>query len=306
MKPHPLTTVSLLLGLALASASAHAAPEIESPTQAPAESAAGHRTSGPDDVAGNTSETEADTDGERSYKGFFANYTNILYGPSIRGTSSFQPTPEGRADRSRPVFMKNFLGLSYGFTETIALTASAYWWWQPVMGQTLTMQDPYFRLSDSSIFYTDWGMNLYSDFRVHPGVTDDSRQADQLFGLQSFSYLSWQVGESPLLTALRFSARYNVHGRQGFGTDAEFYFAPEANIRLNDHFLVTLLYEMGASHQFGDSPTYFTNDGTDFSPGIEWDPTPNLTINPYLTVLTGGKVDLASTSVGMFFNWTFL
>lgn len=249
---------------------------------------------------------EASMSGEGwSSNGFSMNYTNILYGPSIGESSSYQPTREGLPDKSRPVFMKNFLSASFGFAEQWAVTATAYWWHRPVLGQEFTVQDPFIRVSNSSLLSTDWGLNLYSDLRLHPGVTDASRQADQIFGVQSFNYVSYEPGWGGLLTALRASARYNVHGRQGTGTDAEFYLAPEVNYRFNDQLAFTLLYEMGASHEFGDDATYFTNDGTDLEPGVEWNPTPDIVVNPYVTLHTGGKITLASTSVGMFFTWNF-
>jgi hypothetical protein len=264
-----------------------------------------HRPTGPEVSASAVSETSSDDDGWNA-NGFSMNYTNILYGPSLGDTSSYQPTSEGNADPDRPVFMKNFLSASYGFAEKWAVTGTAYWWHRPVLGQEFTMQDPFIRVSNASVYSTRWGLNFYSDFRVHPGITDASREADRLFGVQSFNYVSYQPNYGRFLAAIRASARYNQYGRHGVGTDAEFYLAPEMNYRINRKLAVTLLYEMGSSHQFGDDATYFTNDGTDLEPGIEWNPTPSIVVNPYLTILTGGKVSLASTSFGMFFTWNFL
>ena len=232
--------------------------------------------------------------------------TNILYGPSIKNPSSFIPTSSGDPDLMRPIFMKNFLSASYGIDQNWAITATAYWWYRPVLGQSLTMQDPFVRVSDASVFHTKWGMNLYSDVRVHMGVTAPARAANYITGFQNFNYLTFQPDNGRFIFALRASERYNVFAKKGYGTDAEFYLAPEVNYRVSAKFAATLLYEMGADHQYGDRMSYYTNDGTDLEPGIEWDPTPDIVVNPYLTVLTGGKVNLASTSVGMFFSWSFL
>lgn len=234
---------------------------------------------------------------------FGLNYTNILFGPSIGDASSFQPNSNGDRDLDNPVYMRNFLSLSYGVTENIAVTGTAYWFYQPVHGQQFLMQDPFMRVSHSSVFGTEWGLNLYSDARVHFGVTDASRNIDLISGLQNFNYLSWNVARTPVTLALRTSLRYNIFGSQGAGADAEVYLAPEAIYQVLPTLALTLLYEMGASHQFGDDLDFFTNDGTDLQPGVSWDVTPNINVNPYLNIHTGGKVTLASTSVGMFFSW---
>jgi hypothetical protein len=199
--------------------------------------------------------------------------------------------------------MKNFLSLAYGLDERWAITATGYWWYRPVLGQELTMQDPFVRVSNASVFKTDWGLNLYSDLRVHAGVSPASRDATMVAGVQNFDYLTYQPGNGRTVLALRASARQNFFGKRGFGPDVELYLAPEANYRVSPQFALTVLYEMGCSHQLGDRWGYFTNDGTDLEPGFEWDPLPNLTVNPYLILQTGGRISWNSTSVGMFLSW---
>lgn len=248
---------------------------------------------------------ESVTDAEQPNP-FVMNYTNIFYGPSVQNPTSYQPQSDGTPDPTRPIFMKNFLSAAYAISDPMAITATAYWWYRPVLGQSLTMQDPFIRVSYASIVHTQWGLDLYSDLRVHAGVTPDSRAANFLTGFQNFSYLTYQPNNWRFIAALRASARYNVYGTDGYGTDEEYYLAPEVNFRIHPKFALTLLYEMGASHQHGDKPSYITNDGTDLEPGLEWDPTPDVVVNPYLTLLTGGNVGWKSTSVGMFFTWSFL
>ena len=258
-------------------------------------------TTGPGDAIETSTTNEED-----SSSPIVLNYTNVLYGPSLKNPSSYQPQTDGNPDLSRPVYMKNFLSATYGINENWAITGTGYWLYRPVLGQQLILQDPFVRLSDASVFRTKWGMNLYSDARVHFGVTSESRSADFYTGLQNFNYLSYQPDEGRFVFGLRASARYNFFGRRGSGNDTEFYLAPEANFRMAPKWALTLLYEMGASHLYGDPNDRVGNDGTDLQPGIEWDPTPDIVVNPYVTMLTGGKVNLSSTSVGMFFTWSFL
>jgi hypothetical protein len=257
--------------------------------------------------ADNVSETKTDThDPAVQSNPFSIYYTNIFYGPSISNPSSYQPASDGTPDRDRPIFTKNFLSAGYSFNESVALTGMAYWQYRPVLGQQFTMMDPSVRISHSSIVSTSWGLNLYGDARAHFGVTDASRQADMIGAFENFNYLTWEVNHSRFLAALRVKERYNIYGRHGVGSDVEFYLAPEAQYRLSSKVALTLLYEMGASHNYGDQVSYFTNDGTDLEPGVSWDVLPSLNLNPYLNINTGGKITAASTSVGMFLNWAVL
>jgi hypothetical protein len=233
-------------------------------------------------------------------------YTNIFYGPSLSSPGSYQPDSQGNPNLNNPIYTKNFLSASYGFTENMAVTGTMYFLYRPVLGQQLTMMDPSIRVSHAAIAHTDWGFNIYSDVRWNFGVTDASRQADMIGGAENFNYVSWEIANSRFTTALRIKERYNFYGKRGAGTDVELYLAPEVRYQLTPTVALTGLYEMQASHQFGDSVSYFTNDGTDFEPGVSWDIVPSLTVNPYLNIQTGGKVSAASTSVGMFLNWAIL
>src|SRR5690606_7855533 len=83
----------------------------------------------------------------RGWERFGVNYFFIFYGPSIGSPSSFQPRPNGEPDLGRPVVLKNFMTLSYAMSRDVGVSGTAYWHYQPVLGQDFTMRDPYLRVS---------------------------------------------------------------------------------------------------------------------------------------------------------------
>ena len=99
------------------------------------------------------------------------------------------------------------------------------------------------------------------------------------------------------------TARSNVFGKYGYGYDLELYLGPNVNYQISPTLLVTLLYEMRGSHTFGDKFGKLNSGGTDLQPGLTWDVTPHLMLNPYLNLLTGGKVNLSTTTFGLLANW---
>jgi hypothetical protein len=253
-----------------------------------------------------TQSTQADIlDSTDSTLPISAYYFAILYGPALKDTSSFQPLPEGGPDSSRPVIVKNYGTLGYALNSDIGVSATAHWIWKPVQGHSLDMRDPYLRIAHNRLINFD-NFNVYADVRVHFGVSNYSREDDLLTGIQAFQILTYTVPDTRLTLGSYISTRYNIFGKQGWGNDLELYVGPNLSYRISRTVALTLLYEMGSSHFFGDKPGYLTNDGTDLEPGILWDITPKLTINPYLNLYTGNKVTWDSTSIGMTMSWQLL
>jgi hypothetical protein len=228
-----------------------------------------------------------------------ANYFALFYGPGVQGGNfDYQPSPTGGgSDPTRPVTLKNFLGVSYNLTDKLAITPTAYWTYQPAaIGSPFVMRDPFIRFSDSSVFFAD-GLNLYSDVRVHMPVTSYSRSLDLRSGFQTVHALNYMFPESRFSAGLYGSARYNVFGPQGVGNDVELYLGPNVSYQLTPALAITTLYEMNAAHVYGSSGS-LVSDGTDLQPGVSWDITKEVNFNPYLNFNTGGNLGLAETSVG--------
>jgi hypothetical protein len=246
-----------------------------------------------------------DAEGANILKKINANYFGILYGPSVRDPSSYQPRAEGGADTNKPVIVKNFLNLGYNITNEVAVTGSAYWLWQPVMKQQMQLQDPFVRVSHNSIWSTEQ-FNLYGDLRFHFPVTTVSRENQLHFGVQSVQVLTYAVPGSRLTLGTYGSVRVNSFGGQGYGKDLELYIAPNVAYQVAPTVALTVLYEMQSSHYYGDSSFPLVNDGSDLEPGISWDISPSLMLNPYLHVPVGKQTSLNSTSFGMMLNWILL
>lgn len=290
--------ITLLLGLALASTPMAFAQEDISDE-------AGSTQSGSNFDAPNEGLSTYDNQSASFMDSVSVNYFGILYGPSVTEPTSHQPTANGIPDPERPVFVKNYMTLGYSMSDTLMVSASAYWTWIPVQGQNFAMRDPYLRIANTSLI-SSGNFNLYADARVHLPVTTISRQNDMLMGFQAFQISSYQVGTSRLSVGAYTSARMNVFGSSGYGPDLELYLGPNLTYQVSPKVGLTLLYEMGMSHMYGDAPFQFVNDGTDLEPGVNWEITPNLAVNPYLHLTTGEKVTLKTTSFGMTLSWILI
>ena len=252
-------------------------------------------------MSGVTREEQAGQEGGLSRLGL--HYFGILYGPSVQRPSSYQLDVEkGVEDRTRPVILRNGLGLSYEISDQVSLTPTLCWVWQPVLRHETVMDDPFLKLAHSSLIsYGNW--NLYADARIHFPVSRLSRENQQVLGLQSVQVLTYDVENSRWTLGLYGAERYNsIRVQEGRGNDFEFYVAPNVSYQLHPRVALTLLYEIRSSHGFGDRALLLQNDEMDIEPGVSWDVTPSLMINPYLHIPTKGT-GLAATSVGMLLNW---
>lgn len=237
---------------------------------------------------------------------FSAYYYALLYGPPVKNpTSSLHPQPNGKLDPSKRVQLRNYIGLTYHLNEKIGITPTAFWTVQAGPVKNFAIQDPFVRVSYNSILSSEW-FNWYGDVRFHLPISTGSRENDLLAGVQTFHAFSYLFGESGFNAAIYTGVRLNSFGKYGYGNDVEVYFAPFAAYQLTDNLALSLLYEMGASHGFGDPLGKIYSDGTNVQPGVIWDITPSLSFNPYLNFYPADGFNLRSTSLGMTLSWTFI
>ena len=233
------------------------------------------------------------------------NYFGIFFGPSLQSPTSYQPDGYGIPDKDRPIVFRNFLNLGYNLTDELAVGGTFYWTWQPVLGHQGLVQDPFLKVSHNSIFrFGD--LNLYGDLRVHFPASQWSRDNNMQFGVQSVQALTYSVGSTNLLLGLVASVRADSYGDRSFGNDMEFYLAPNVNYQITQTLAFTLLYEFFANKGEGLQSYGFRGYGSDIEPGLAWDATPQLTLNPYLHLPVSGSVSLNSTSFGMMINYALI
>ncbi|MEO5969265.1 MAG: hypothetical protein ABIQ95_05010 [Bdellovibrionia bacterium] len=237
-----------------------------------------------------------------SLQKFNLSFLAIFYGPSLKDPSRSQPNLSGDPDPDRPVNLRNFINLGYNLSDRLAITGTVYGTLQPFLQQKLVIQDPFIRVSDNSLFNSG-PFNLYADFRVYFGVSSVSRQSDQYFGIQTVEVATFAIPDSHFSLGTYGAVRSNVFGKHGYGYDLELYLGPHINYQVSPTVLATLLYEMRGAHVFGAKFGNMINDGTDLQPGLTWDVTPQLMLNPYLNVQTGGRVNLKTTTFGLLANW---
>jgi hypothetical protein len=90
-------------------------------------------------------------------------------------------------------------------------------------------------------------------------------------------------------------------------SDLSAYLSPNATYKLTSKLSATAEYELNAAH-LRTQPTSkdWNEDGTDIHLGLAYDITDSLSVNPYLQLLPGGRMNADTSSIGMFINGTIL
>lgn len=244
---------------------------------------------------------------------FAMSYYGIFYGPAIEGTSKYQPTQQGINNTDAPILLKNYLFLGYSIDDNLAFGVTGLFDYVPVKvnEQGISWRDPYLRLVNVHLLQSG-NFNLLGDLRYHIPVSKGtkpgqvlSRDQDLLGGVETFQVATYQFDNSPFSIGTYASARVNLYGSQGFGNDMEFYLGPNVTYQVTPSLAFVLLYEANAAHVYKDKSFSFVNEGTDLEPGISWNITPRLNVNPYLN-LYPSNLTLRSTSMGMTLSFQLL
>jgi hypothetical protein len=148
---------------------------------------------------------------------------------------------------------------------------------------------------------SDWALDM--DARLYLPIGDVAAAQDVITGFRTSQNLRFKIPGSRWTVGSSSFVRAWVYGNSGHGfrNDWEIYFSPNANYRINGSVLATLwvdVLQLGYAH---NTSRGFSNLPLDIQPGIKWEITPRVNINPYINIIPQ-SLSLESTSLGMVMN----
>jgi len=88
--------------------------------------------------------------------------------------------------------------------------------------------------------------------------------------------------------------------------DWEPYMDPNVSYKITEKLSATAEWEGYGQHTRNAATTDWHQDGTDFHIGVAYDITPDLSVNPYLQLLPGGRINMDTSSFGMYIIGTLM
>jgi hypothetical protein len=247
---------------------------------------------------------------EKISKSAVFNYFGLYKGSPLNDiTNPRQPMSSGDVDPSGPQSVESLLTLGYKITPDWVVGVVGHFLYFPVgkpvgTGQNIQMLDPMLLIQKNNLVNSG-GFRLNGKLTVYlPLSSGDTLQSNKLATAISPTLMaSYDVPNTQLtLAAFGYLRGYVPTG--GSSDDAliyRLYFAPNLSYQLSKSVAATLWVDLLSASRYRGSHFLLGmgTDTVDVQPGMSWDITKNININPVLNIYPSNPT-LASTSIQVY------
>jgi len=240
-------------------------------------------------------------------------YTAYYNGPGLTGLNQdINPQYTSKSDSLSLVDssqnLDSFIGLTYKINPNLVVGASdeVKTYFEPSAdGSATTVYSPYVRLNLPHLVQKG-GLNINSDIlRVYLPIADDMQKAGLATILRTQYYVTYDIPKTRVSVGVLPAFRFYIHSRPETAADTDFRmtFSAFANYQLSEKVAATLWTDWVDARHYVNSGFDLANlskaeDAADVQPGLSWDVTKAITLNPYISIFPKNPT-LASTSVNM-------
>jgi hypothetical protein len=284
-----LSRLIALLALALASPLAFAE---STSTTAPTAGGADQVSAG---IAGKSELTDT-LPGRSVTDSLYLNYFATYHGPSLSNINAYtvdrtgKQTKQGQFLDSEVTAAYTFADRRFGIGPVIPFLA------YPVLGQGLVIGDVGIKAFDRKTVSTD-GLSVYTNVIVQAPTAQSSKDRDMTWALKTTPNVRYEIPSTRFTTGAWTEAKAYF----GVSKDKTFklYAAPYVNYQLIRNVSLNLEYEMEWHHDVNQiGYMNFTTYQTDLQPGLVWNITSHVLINPYVQFFTTNQATADRTALG--------
>jgi hypothetical protein len=230
-----------------------------------------------------------------------ASYTNVFYGPSV-GTWDMKHMPDyttGDAVMGQPLMSKNYLSLGYKVNNNLSLSGTFYtysYYADSLSPAGVVTRHAGVRLADSYVkatipkAYHQGNFNLAVQALITAPLSDNSKATSRITFAAAKQLFSYEVPKSKMTLSLEtyeeahlYSNRHKAASVNGT-YDLDFYTGPTVAYQLSPTVSVSALYEFETHRKVGAHGMDFDTNYMDIEPGVSWDITPRINLNPFLNL----------------------
>lgn len=235
------------------------------------------------------------------YVNYFANF----HGSPLNDPSFFKTpnTNSAVGKQGRNMYFDSTLTTAYKITQDIGVGPEINFDLEPVLGRGATLKDSGIKAYNRHQIQSG-GFNVSSNL-ILQAPTDYSRQQGIDFSVKTTPNVRYDVPASRFTVGSFTEAKAYLGANTG-KKSFKLYAGPYVNYQLSPSFALTTVYEMEANHFTGKPKLDFTSVNTDLQPGVRWNITRNVLVNPYVNLYTGNKITAANSSIGAIISATVL
>jgi hypothetical protein len=251
---------------------------------------------------------------ERSFLDQMSEVTTLTYSGVYRGAplgnlgSTLQPKVNGDLDETSPQSIENLVTAGYKINKDWMIGVLGHFYYFPIgnpvgTGQDVQMLDPALIINKSNLF-TYGNLKINGRFTAQAPLTSaDYLVPNELASAMTTTFIStFEVPNTSLTLGIFSYIRGYVPTSDALDTVRTYklYVAPNANYQLTQNVALTLWVDLVQASRYGGSGIVnLANDPIDIEPGVNWDITKNISINPIINIYPSNPT-LASTSLQAF------
>jgi hypothetical protein len=230
----------------------------------------------------------------------YASYFGVYHGAPLSDLGNARTVDsQGKLSKSQSIYFDSELTTAYMVTPDIGVGPVVPFFITPVRGEGLTLGDVGVKAFNKRTYSAN-GLSVYTNLILQAPTSSYSSQRGMTLGVKTTPNLRYNVPAS----RFTFGAWTEAKSYLGVTSGKAFklYAAPYANYRLTSNLSLNLEYEMEADHMVGKPSFDFTSYQTDLEPGVVWNITQHISVNPYLMLFTGNTINSDTMAFGAVIN----
>lgn len=246
--------------------------------------------------AASTSTATSAATGRSIMDQLYLSYFATFHGPNLDNPGSSRTVKnDGTLDPKSSVNFDGDITAAYLVAPSIGVGPYIPFLASPVRGNGLTLGDVGIKLFDKKTVNSN-GFTLATNIILQAPTSDYSQDRKMQYGIKTTPSIRYVFPNSRFSTGAFTEAKAYVGAKKG--KDFKLWAGPWVNYKVSPNFSLNMLYEMEADHFPGKPDFDFTSVLTDLQPGVVWNITPKVLVNPFLQIYTGEKITVGRTAIG--------
>lgn len=220
----------------------------------------------------------------------------FFHGPSLTTMSSpYSVDASGKATTAYNINFDNDLTVAYKLDSDIQIGPEIPFVWVPVMGQKLLLGDLGIKAFHRNTVSQN-GFSFTTSVAVQAPTSSTAQARNMLFSVKTSPYARYDIQDS------RFSLGIWTEAKTYFGVDSgksfKLWGAPYVAYKISPKLSLNFQYEVEADHFVGMPGMALSTYYADFSPGIVWNISQQVLLNPFVQIYTTRQVDVDHMAFG--------
>jgi hypothetical protein len=229
--------------------------------------------------------------------------SSTYHGPSV-GSPSWHSVDRGKKSSSMGQFFDTDITPAYMVSKDFGVGIEFPFMFIPVKGGDFILGDIGAKFFNKSLIRVG-NFNATGSLYIQPPTSEDAQKRGMDLGVKGTSTLSYTIPGSRWRIGSRAEAKWYAGSENG--RTFKLFAAPGVTYRFLPTLAAQVQYEMEARHNVGDTGYFnFTAQQTNLQPGLVWNVTPKILVNPFVQLFTGNTVTLDTTAAGLYINASVL